>query len=113
LFTEGKITQAQYVEGMKDLEDQGYDALTTINQLLRDIEKAYEDALSAASDELADYTDHMEHLSSVFDHYVNLLELTGRSKDYDAMGDFLSGKASVTKDRLDVASSYYEALLEE
>jgi hypothetical protein len=39
------------------------------------------------------------------------MELTGRSKDYEAMGDFLGGKAQTIKDRLDVENKYYETLL--
>jgi hypothetical protein len=38
----------------------------------------YEDTLSAATEELSDYTDHMEHLTGVFDHYLNLMNLLGR-----------------------------------
>jgi hypothetical protein len=71
----------------------------------------YEDTLSAASEELAEYTDHMEHLTGVFDHYVNLMEILGKQKDYNAMGNFLSGKADTLRDRLDVAQEYYEVML--
>jgi hypothetical protein len=31
----------------------------------------------------------MEHLNGVFDHYLNIMDLLGRDKDYEAMGDFL------------------------
>ena len=53
----------------------------------------------------------MEHLTGVFDHYLNLLDILGRSKDFEAMNDFLSGKAETLRDRLDVAKEYYEMLL--
>jgi hypothetical protein len=72
----------------------------------------YEDTLSAATEELSDYTDHMEHLTEVFDHYLNLMNLLGRQKDYDAIGNFLGGKADTIRDRLDVAKEYYEMLKE-
>jgi hypothetical protein len=70
----------------------------------------YEDTLNAASEELADFTDHMEHLTDVFDHYLNLMDILGKQKDYDAMGDFLGGKADTIKDRLDTATAYYDML---
>jgi len=73
----------------------------------------YEDTLSAASEELDDYTDHMEHLTGVFDHYLNLMDLLGKQKDFDALGDFLGGKAETTRDQLNIAKDYYDMLLEQ
>jgi F0F1-type ATP synthase membrane subunit b/b' len=71
----------------------------------------YEDTLAAGAEELADYTDHMEHLTGVFDHYLNLMDILGKTKDYDAMGDFLGGRADTLRDRLDVAKEYYDVML--
>jgi hypothetical protein len=56
--------------------------------------------------------DHIEHLSGVFDHYLTLMEMFGKQKEYAAMDNFLSGKADTIKDRLDIAKEYYEALKE-
>jgi hypothetical protein len=72
----------------------------------------YGDTLDAASEELSTFTDHMEHLTGVFDHYTSLMEILGKQKDYTAMGNFLGGKADTIKDRLDVAKEYYEMLKE-
>jgi hypothetical protein len=58
----------------------------------------YEDSLATGAEELADYTDHMEHLTGVFDHYLNLMDILGKSKDYEAMGDFLEGRAETLED---------------
>jgi hypothetical protein len=73
----------------------------------------YEDTLAKATEELADHTDHLEHLTNVFDHYINLLNILGKQKDYEAMGDFLGGKAETLRDRLDVAKEYYNMLVEQ
>jgi hypothetical protein len=71
----------------------------------------YEDTLSSADDEVDKFISKMEHLTSVFDHYLNLMDILGKSKDYEAMGNFLGGKADTIKDRLDSASAYYDVLL--
>jgi hypothetical protein len=40
------------------------------------------------------------------------MEILGKQKDYDAIGNFLSGKADAIRDRLDVAKEYYNMLKE-
>ena len=109
----GDISQADYIEGLKNARDAIYEQLEALNELDKQMLHYYEDALSAATDELADHTDHMEHLTSVFEHYQNLLSIIGKSKDYEAMGNFLQGQADTIKDRLSVAQSYYDVLLQQ
>ena len=58
----------------------------------------YGETIDAANEELDDHTDHLEHLTSVFDHYMNLMDILGKSKDYEAMGNFLQGKADTLRD---------------
>jgi hypothetical protein len=72
----------------------------------------YEDTLSAAKEELDDYTDHMEHITGVFDHYMNIMDLLGKQKDYETIGNFLGGKAETARDELEVAKEYYDMLLD-
>ena len=112
-YQNGDISQAKYIEGLKNARDAIYGQLEALNELDKQMLHYYEDALSAATDELADHTDHMEHLTSVFEHYQNLLSIIGKSKDYEAMGNFLQGQADTIKDRLSVAQSYYDVLLQQ
>jgi hypothetical protein len=110
-YNNNEISQADYIDGLKETRDGIYGELEALIDLDKQMMHYYEDTLSAASEELDDYTDHMEHLTGVFDHYVNLMEILGKQKDYDAMGNFLSGKADTLRDRLDVAQEYYEVML--
>ena len=112
-YQNGDISQADYIEGLKNARDAIYEQLEALNELDKQMLHYYEDTLSAATDELADHTDHMEHLTSVFEHYQNLLSIIGKSKDYEAMGNFLQGQANTIKDRLSVAQSYYDVLLQQ
>lgn len=112
-YQNGDISQEKYIEGLKNARDAIYEQLEALNELDKQMLHYYEDTLSAATDELADHTDHMEHLTSVLEHYQNLLSIIGRSKDYEAMGNFLQGQADTIKDRLSVAQSYYDVLLQQ
>lgn len=112
-YANKEISQADYIEGLKNVRDGYYEQLEALNELDKTMLHYYEDTLSAASEELDDYTDHMEHLTGVFDHYLNLMDLLGKQKDFDALGDFLGGKAETTRDQLNVAKEYYDMLLEQ
>lgn len=110
-YEKGEISQEAYIEGLREVRDGYYSNLESLIDLDKQMLHYYEDTLSEAKSELDDFTDHMEHLTGVFDHYLNLLDILGRSKDFEAMNDFLSGKAETLRDRLDVAKEYYEMLL--
>lgn len=110
-FNSGKISQADYIEGLKDARDQMYDQLSALNDLDKEMLHYYEDTLDKASQELDKYTGHMEHLTGVLDHYTNLMNILGKQKDYESIDNFLSGKASTLGDQLKVAQSNYEMLL--
>ena len=109
-YENGKISQEAYIEGLKEVREGYYDNLEALIELDKEMIHYYGDTLDAASEELSSFTDHMEHFTSVFDHYTNLMKILGKQKDYDVMGNFLSGKADTIRDRLDVAKEYYEML---
>ena len=111
-YKAGEISQADYIDGLKEVRDGYYENLEALIELDKQMMHYLEDTLNAASEELSTFTDHMEHLTDVFDHYLNLMDILGKSKDYDVMGNFLGGKADTIRDRLDVAKEYYEMLKE-
>jgi hypothetical protein len=113
MYKNGLISQEKYIEGLKNSRQAIYEQLNAMIELDETMLHYYEDTLSAATEELADHTDHMEHLTGVFDHYINLMNILGKSKNYDAIGNFLGGKADTIEDRLDVAQEYYDVLLEQ
>ena len=112
-YAAGDISQADYVDGLK----QSYDGILNNLEALQDLDKEmmhyYEDTLAAGQEELAHYTDRMEHLTSVLDHYHNLIVMINGEYDYDSIGTILEGKASTIKNELEVASANYEMLLEQ
>lgn len=111
-YHNGDISQDKYVEGLKNAETNIRDALTELNAYDKEMFGAYENTLDEASSTIEDHVEHIEHLSGVFDHYLTLMEMFGKQKDYTAMNNFLGGKADTIRDRLDIAKEYYETLKE-
>jgi hypothetical protein len=52
----------------------------------------------------------MDHSVSVLNHYVDLMDILGKKKDYTAIGNFLSGQAQILKNELEVTKTNYEML---
>jgi hypothetical protein len=85
--------------------------LSALVELDKEMMHYYEDTLAAGAEELAYYTDQMEHLTSVLDHYANLVSMINGEYDYKSLGTVLEGKASNLKNEMNVAVSNYEMLL--
>ena len=106
----GDISQEDYVNGLK----QSYDGILNNLEALRDLDKEmqhyYEDTLSAGAEELAVYTSHMEHLTSVLDHYQNIVTMMNGEADFESIGTILEGKALTLNNEMKVAESNYAML---
>ena len=112
-YEAGQISQEDYISGLENSKDAIYDQLNALLDLDKQMREYYGNTLDEADDELGKHTDHLENLTKVFDHYINLLDIFGKSKDYDTMGDFLEGQAHGLKNELDVAEAYYDGLVKE
>ena len=112
-YEAGQISQEDYISGLENSKDAIYDQLNALLDLDKQMREYYGNTLNEADDELGKHTDHLENLTKVFDHYINLLDIFGKSKDYDTMGDFLEGQAHGLKNELDVAEAYYDGLVKE
>ena len=109
-FAAGDISQEKYVEGLKETFNGYLDNLEALQDLDKEMQHYYEDTLSAGAEELAVYTDHMEHLTSVLDHYQNIVTMMNGEMDFDNIGTILEGKASTLNNEMKVAESNYAML---
>jgi hypothetical protein len=55
----------------------------------------------------------MSHLTSVLEHYQNVLELTGQTTNYKKVGVVLQAQAEATLDQYETSKAYYEMLQEQ
>lgn len=101
-YEKGEISQAAYIEGLQEVQDGLLENLESIQELDKTMMEYYGDTIAAAGEELAKFTDQMEHQSSVLEHYKAILELTGKETDYEAIGIVLEGQAKAAENRVKV-----------
>ena len=85
------INDAQYVEGLRQAKAGIIEELNALKELDDTMMNYYGDTIAMAQEELAKYTDQMEHHNSVLEHYKSLMELFGKGTDYKKMGTILKG----------------------
>lgn len=109
-YANGEITQADYVNGLQDAYDSILDNLQAVQDLDKEMLEYYGNTLDLAEDELSKYTDQMEHLTSVLDHYRSILSLLGRDTDYTRVLTVLEGNAQTKRNKFDTSKAWYESL---
>lgn len=112
-YADKDIDQEKYIAGLETVRDGIYGQLEALIDLDKEMMNFYGETLDAADEELESHTSHMEHLTSVFDYYLDLMDILGKSKDYDVIGDFLQGKADTLRNQLDVQKDWLDRLREQ
>lgn len=113
LYKAGKISQADYIEGLKDVRSNIYENLSALISLDKEMVHYYEDTLDKASEELSSFTDQLDQCTSILDHFKNMLGLIGRENDLDSLGKILEGQLKTTQNTLEVQKNNYEMLLKQ
>ena len=106
-YQAGEITEAMYVEGMKECKEGILDNLESLNELDKKMKEYYSETIEAAMDELSKYTDRLEHSTEVLEHYGNMMEILGKSMDYDALSIILQGQVDTIENEMKVAEAAY------
>lgn len=109
-YANGEITQADYVDGLQNAYDSILDNLQAVQDLDKQMLEYYGNTLDLAEEELSKYTDQMEHLTSVLDHYRSILSLLGRDTDYTRVLTVLEGNAQTKRNKFDTSKAWYESL---
>lgn len=109
-YAAGEITEASYVEGMKEVRSGMLENLQSIQELDDAMMNYYEETLAAGQEELDKYTSKMEHQTSVLEHYMSVMEILGKSQDYESLGVILEAQAKSIGNEAKVAKENYEML---
>jgi hypothetical protein len=107
-YAAGEITEAMYEEGMAEVRAGIMDNLSSLNELDKTMMNYYGDTIAMAQEELAKYTDQMEHHVNVLDHYQSLMSILGKETDFNALGIILEGQAKTAENALKVSKENYE-----
>jgi hypothetical protein len=109
-YAAGEITEASYIEGMKEVSSGMLENLQAIQELDDAMMNYYEETLAAGQEELDKYTSKMEHQTAVLEHYMSIMEILGKSQDYESLGIILEAQAKSIGNEAKVAKENYEML---
>lgn len=107
IYNSGSVSQADFVEGLNTSMDNMYDFLASAQELEDFMETYYSDTLDMTAEELGKITTKFERLTSALEHYQSILELTGRSQDYKAIGKILNASVETNINATKVAAQNY------
>ena len=109
-YAAGRISQADYVDGLRQVQDGIYENLEAINELDKAMLEYYGETLAAARDEIDKYVESMTHQTSVIEHYVSLMGIMGKSTDYKTMGKILEAQSKTLENQAKVAKETMEMM---
>jgi hypothetical protein len=104
----GKISLEAYKEGLANVQTATIENLQSLQQSKEALQDYYGNVLSMALEEIAIYTDEMENLNSVLDHYSNIMDIVGKKEDFASRKKILTSKANNLKNEAEVQSKIYE-----
>ena len=107
-YEAGEISQADYKQALLDTQDATIENLEALEATKEAMQDFYSNALNTAVEKVYEYTDSMEQLNSVLDHYSSILSLVGKQEDYATKNKILDGKATNLKNQIDVQSEMYK-----
>ena len=107
-YQKGEISQADYIEGMKNARSAIYENLEAIQELSKEMQEYYGKTLDAFGEKIDENVSRMESMTSVLDHYKNIMGILGKEQDYSRMGIILEGTAKTLKDQIEVVKAEYE-----
>ena len=108
IYQAGEISSADYAEQMSELSSTILENLENIDELDTAMKEYYGNTLEMAQDEISKFTDLMENAASVLDHYRSLMDLFGRSKDFEGINIVLQAQADVAQDAYETSKANYD-----
>ena len=102
------INDEQYTTAMLENKSNIIAELQALQELDKQMMHYYGETLAAAGEEIDKVTSRMEHQTAVLDHYQIMLDLMGKSTDYQAVGKVLAGKAETTKNEMEAARKEFD-----
>ena len=111
-YNEGVLTEADYAEGMKDINDKILEQLENIQDVKKSLEELYGETLELASDKMEKYTSIMEHSRDVMENYIAMSELMGRGADYAGLEQVYQMQYDSSVANVEAAKMYLDTLKE-
>ena len=110
-YAKGEISEADYFAALEETKNEMYEQLEAMIAIDEQMEEYYANTLSKITEELDKFTDKMRHNIDVVNHMKDILELSGRGQDYEAMGSLLNANMSQTGDIYRASKERYDMLV--
>lgn len=112
-FESGKLNQADYVDGLKDVNEQILDNLSNIQDLKKEIEELYGDTLEMASDAFDEQTEKVKNASDAMSSYISILGLIGKGSNLKELTKFYESQYEYNLQSLEMQKEYLDILRSE
>ena len=112
-FAAGTLNQADYVDGLKELNEDILENLKNIEKYKEEVEEFYENVLKLASDELDNQTKKLQSASEAMKSYISLLKLVGKGSNFKELTKFYDAQYQYNLDQLKMQKEYYDVLKDE
>ena len=109
-YEEGTLNSADYVEGLKNLNDQILEQLKDIDDLKEKIEELYGDTLETASKDLDEQTSKLENMSKAMESYISILGLIGEGSNLKSLTKFYDAQYEYNLQSLAAQQKYLDTL---
>ena len=107
-YKAGEISEQAYKEGLANSQSAVISNLQSLEEAKQAMQDYYGNVMNMALEQIAVYTDEMEHLNSVLDHYSSIMELVGKQDDYASKNKILTSKANNIKGEMQVQKELYD-----
>lgn len=108
----GDLNDLDFVKGLKDVRDQVFKTLGSINDLQNTIAEWYGQTLDKAEKELDKYTSKISHSRDVMQTYIEMQQLMGKGVDYRALQNMYTFAYESSLENAKAAREYVDILKE-
>lgn len=112
-YNEGTLNQADYTEGLQNLNDKILEELQNLEDLKDSITELYGNTLSTAADELDRHTAKIDAASEAMASYIQILGLLGNGTNYKQLTSFYDQQYQYSVQSLQTQQEYLAVLKQE
>lgn len=109
-YNAGKISQNDYIEGLKEIRDGIDDTIEEIDDLDKILQTYFQDTLSEGREEFDKSQESLAHITESIEHYRQIAELTGKSKNFTLIGKMLDVELKNSKSLYARSTQYYNMI---
>lgn len=109
-YANGTLTEADYADGVKDVNDKILEQLENINTIKKSIKELYENTLSKAKEEQEKYTAVLDHTHSVMEQYIQMQQLMGLGENNKELQKMYEAQYNSSVANVRAAKEYVDTL---